>query len=153
MCDVRGLFSRSFVICIPVNPSPGCKSSLDGRGLKRHFTEGATPLPFVRGDRVKHTPSVMLWACFSKKIRQGRQICLVQERYDEWREVQGCPEGPPDPPVADLQDPLLPPGQCPLSKRQDCEGIPEAVLYWPVSCIHVGMPDSGDFGLLLDAAG
>jgi len=47
------VFSRFFVICIPVNPSPGCKSSLDGRGSKRRFTEGATPLQFVRGDRVK----------------------------------------------------------------------------------------------------
>ena len=52
-CDVREYFRGFFVICIPVNPSPVCKSSLDGRGLKRHFTEGATTLPFVRGDRVK----------------------------------------------------------------------------------------------------
>jgi len=30
-CDVREYFRGFFVICIPVNSSPGCKSSLDLR--------------------------------------------------------------------------------------------------------------------------
>ena len=46
-------FATQLRTLLLVHWPPGLKSSLDDRGLKWHLSEGATPLPLVRGDRVK----------------------------------------------------------------------------------------------------
>jgi len=81
-----GLFSRYFVIFIPVNPSPGCKSSLDGRGLKRHFTEGATPLPFVREDRVKQISCLcgQTYVALASCTQHNYKICMRMLSMPSW---------------------------------------------------------------------